>query len=103
MNTRFLASALFAVVAASAGSAFAADAAFGENYPGPVLAQPSTLSRSAVEQETRQAVAAGALHFGEQGLEQAGSESAGRLSRAEVRATTLQALKHGNLHFGESA
>ena len=103
MNTRFLASALFAVVAASAGSAFAADAAFGENYPAPVSAQPSTLSRSAVQQETRQAVAAGVLHFGEQGLEQGGNDSARGLSRAEVRSATQQALKHGNLHFGESA
>jgi len=103
MNTRFLASALFAIAAASTGSAFAADAAFGENYTGPALSRSSTLSRSAVEAETRQAVAAGVLRFGEQGLEQRASEAASSLSRAEVRAATQQALRHGNLHFGESA
>jgi hypothetical protein len=102
MNTKFLASALFAVAAASAGSAFAADAAFGENYPGPMPMQLSTLSRSAVQAETRQAVAAGVLHFGEQGLEQGSRGTAPSLSRAEVRADTALAVKRGSLHFGES-
>ncbi len=103
MSIRFLASALFAVAATSAGTAFAADAAFGENYTGPALSQASTASRSTVEQETREAIAAGVLHFGEQGLEPRAAEASSSLSRDQVRAATIKALQHGGLHFGEAA